>query len=169
MQVGIGLVNWEWLAGLPDPAARVAALDRIAALKEPPEGRLVWGYDLACWHSNSATELMEVGESLASVADEVGGSVAELIRVVFPLVASSDLVGLDELGLRSIPGSYDFGSVSPAGVAAALVAAGQLDLGWLAAEIEPACPAHTERYLRQWLTVFSEAQARSMGIVADCR
>lgn len=169
MQVGVGLVNWEWLAGLPDPAARVAALDRIAALKEPPEGRLVWGYDLACWSSNSATELMEVGESLASVADEVGGPVAELIRAAFPLVASSDLGGLDDLELRSAPGSHYFGSVSPAAVAAALVAAGQLDLGWLAAEIEPASPANTERYLQQWLAVFSEAQAQSMGVVADCR
>ena len=122
---------------------------------------------MGCWYSDGAVEFFEVGESLAAVANEVGGETAELIRAAFPLVLDYDMAGApNDLGLP--PGHYYYGSASPERVASALAAGSRLDLPWLAAEIS-SDPDDTERYFLQWLSAFGAARTRGMGVVADCR
>jgi hypothetical protein len=163
MQVTADLVDWAWLSQLPDPSARVAAL------RDPPAGRVMHSTSLGCWYSDSAREMQEVGECLENLAEEVGGVAAEEIRTAFPLVASYRMTAPDELALGAGPDSYYYGSVSPPAVAAALEAACRLDLGRLAAACECVTPAHTERYLRQWVAAFGMARGRGWGVVARCR
>ena len=162
MGVKVAWVEWDWLAGLPTPAARLDAWRGYMAAGGGGSSPLPPGF---AWN-DSDTDHYLVGEEFDRAVVETGEPTAGLIRRAFPLLGVAAFTRAeDALGLRPLAGNY-FASLPPASVRAVVAAAGQLDLADLAGRMDPEQPAEVLAYLRQWVVPFDRAAAEGRGIIA---
>jgi hypothetical protein len=162
-QVSADVVDWEWLAAVPDARSRVDALlgsDEAASHVERCTDLVEnWNYSGLLW--------FDAGDALDTLIAEADPQTASRVRQAFsPLVSIEDDAAIDELDLSSASGGCFYASLSPATTVAAVRAMDGIDLAAIARELDPTRQAEFEEYLAQWAVVIRRASERGMGIVA---
>jgi hypothetical protein len=161
MSVAVDWVDWDWLAELSTPAARLAAWQAYLETTADHSSPLPAGFD---WNE-SDTDHYLVSEDLDRVVAESDEHTAGLIRRAFPLLGVEVFTHAeDALGFRPLSGVF-FASLPPATVQAVVAAARQINLRELAERMDPDQPAAVEAYLRQWVVAFERAAEAGRGVI----